>query len=321
MPVIDTGLTSRAIIGRFYMRLEQELGLGWTPRLAMNFQSDQDSETYKWLGQAPAMREWIGGRMAKGLRSSGFTIENKTYETTLPIDVDEKRRDKTGQINIRIDEMARRAAVHPMKLLSTLIANGHGDTSGLCYDGEYFFDDDHSEGDSGIQKNLLTATEVAALNVGTATAPTEAEMALAILGVISHMIGYKDDQGEPMNELAREFLVMVPIPLFPAAYAAASKDILHAASGNTTDNILKAGAFKVTVFPNPRLSWTTDFAVFRTDGTAKPFIFQEELPLQMQAQAEGSAVEFDQNEHHYGIKWIGNAGFGFWQLGSKSTLS
>jgi hypothetical protein len=157
--------------------------------------------------------------------------------------------------------------------------------------------------------------------VGTATAPTEAEMASAILGVISYMMKYLDDQGEPMNELAREFLVMVPSTLFPAAYAATNKDVLHAASGNATDNVLKGGTFQVNVAVNPRLTWTTDFAVFRTDGSAKPFIFQEELPLQVSAIAEGSELEFNENEHHYGVKWIGNVGYGYWQYASKSTLS
>jgi phage major head subunit gpT-like protein len=119
MPVIDTGLSSRAIIGRFYMQLEQALGLNWWPRIAMQFSSDQASEEYKWLGMAPAMREWIGARMAKGLRDNGLTITNKTYESTLPIDVDEQRRDKTGQIQVRIDDLARRVAAHPVKLLHT----------------------------------------------------------------------------------------------------------------------------------------------------------------------------------------------------------
>lgn len=317
----STGLSSRAIVGRFYARLEQELALGWMSRLAMTFGSDQESETYKWLGMVPALREWKGGRLAKALRDNGITIDNKLWEATLAFNVDEKRRDKTGQMIIRIAELARRAAAHPVKLISTLISNGHASTSGLCYDGQYFFDTDHSEGDSGAQKNLLTATEVATLNVGTATAPTEAEMAQAIMGVISYMIGYLDDQGEPMNEGARAFDVMVPIPLFSAAYAASSKDVLHAAAGNTTDNVLKGGAFKINVVANPRLNWTTDFGVFRSDASAKPFIFQEELPLEVKAVAEGSELEFNENEHHYGLKWIGNAGYGYWQYGAKATLS
>ena len=97
-----TGLSSRAIIGMFYRALEQDAGPAWVNPISMPFTSDQESETYKWLGQAPAMREWIGGRMAKGFRENGLTIANKKFEATLEVPLDWMRRDKTGQIMVRI---------------------------------------------------------------------------------------------------------------------------------------------------------------------------------------------------------------------------
>ena len=105
-------LSSRAIIGRFYQALEQDAGVSWVDPISMLFTSDQASETYAWLGQSPAMREWIGGRNAKGFRENGITIANKKYEATLEVPLDWMRRDKTGQIQVRIDEMAQRANAH-----------------------------------------------------------------------------------------------------------------------------------------------------------------------------------------------------------------
>ena len=78
-----SSLGSRAIIGSFYNKLQQDLGMGWIPDVSMLFQSNQESETYNWLGMAPVMREWIGGRQAKGFRENGITITNKTYESTM----------------------------------------------------------------------------------------------------------------------------------------------------------------------------------------------------------------------------------------------
>jgi len=179
------GLGSRSIIGKFFRALEQYTGLSWIQLVSVLFDSDQESETYKWLGQSPVMREWIGGRHAKGFRENGITIVNKEFEATLDIPVKWMRRDKTGQIDVRINEMAQRAVGHYGSLLSTLIKNGTGATSGLCYDDQYFFDDDHSEGESGTQKNLLTNSEVAALQVANATRPTITEAIAAILGVIA----------------------------------------------------------------------------------------------------------------------------------------
>jgi len=317
------GLGSRAIIGEFYNALEAYLGTDWVGAVSMLFTSDQESETYKWLGMTPALREWIGGRQAKGFRENGITIVNKTWEGTLEAQVDELRRDKTGQLMVRIGELARRAAELDSKLVSTLIANGTGSASGLCYDGQYFFDNDHSEGESGTQTNLLTASEVPALNVTAATAPTPAEMAQAILGVVAYMTGYKDDQGEPMNANARSFLVMVPVGLFAPALSAVMANVVTGAAGSYDNPITTARSqgFNISVAVNPRLSWTSNFVVFRTDGQTKPFIRQEEEPLSISALAEGSEEEFKNNRHLYGVKRICNVGYGYWQFAAHATLS
>jgi phage major head subunit gpT-like protein len=312
------GLSSRAILGRFYNRYEQEFSSGWLPQLAATIESDQESETYKWLGMVPMPREWIGERQASPLRTNSFTIVNKTWEDTLRVNVDDIRRDKTGQIMMRVADLAAAAARHPQKLVSTLISTG-GATA--CYDGQYFFDTDHSEGSSGTQKNLLTSAEVAALDVATATAPTQAEMSLAILGCISYMLGFLDDKGEPMNGEARSFAVMTPTPLYPAAMAAVFQPTVLAATGAVVPNSLVGSGFSLTVISNPRLSWTTDFCVFRTDGVAKPFIYQVELPPQMSVVAEGSELETTHNEHLYGLKAVYNCGYGMWQHAVKATLS
>lgn len=315
------GIASRAIIGRFYELLEGAFDKSWVSKVGMLFNSDQSSETYKWLGMSPAMREWVNGRLAKGLRENGITIANKTFEATLEIGVDDIRRDKTGQIDIRIGELADRTATHWESLLSTLIANGNGATSGLAYDGQYFFDTDHSEGDSGTQLNELAAAQVAALNVGTATAPTQAEAASALLGVIGYMLGFKDDQGEPIHGNARQFLVMTPVPLWGPFLAAATQNTLIGAAGAVSPNPLAGSGIQLQVACNPRLSWTANFAVFRTDARTKPFILQEEEGVTVSALAENSEEEFKNNRHLYGVKAIRNVGYGMWQHAARATLS
>ena len=63
--VMDTGLTSRAIIGRFYRRLEEHAASAWWTKLALHFASTQESETCRWLGAVPQVREWAGGASAR----------------------------------------------------------------------------------------------------------------------------------------------------------------------------------------------------------------------------------------------------------------
>jgi phage major head subunit gpT-like protein len=298
--IVNTGLTSRAVIGRFYRRLEEYAQSAWWTRLAMHFASNQESETYRWLGMVPQVREWVGGRKVRPLRSQGLTIVNKTWEATIRVDADEQRRDKTGQIMVRINELARRVATHPNKLLTTLMINGES-TAG--YDGQYFFDTDHSEGDSGTQSNDI------AHEASTPAAPTDEEMYEAIVQGIAQIMAFKDDQGEPLNEAAREFLVMVPMSFLSATLIALASETVQASS-----NPLAAGEpFRVTWVANPRLTWTDRFAIFRSDGSTRPFIFQEELPVQIQVLAEGSELEVNENQHQYGVKAIHEAGYGYWQ--------
>ena len=305
-------LSSRAIIGEFYNTLEQNTGALWVPGTSMLVTSDQESETYKWLGMAPAMREWVGGRVANGFRDNGITIVNKTFEATIEVLLDEIRRDKTGQVMVRVRELAGRTNAHWAKLLSTLIIAGE---AAVCYDGQYFFDTDHAEGDSGTQSNDIDS------NIGTTTAPTAAEMETSILKAVEAIIGFKDDQGEPMNEEATSFLVMVPVPFMSAAAAALKNPVITDGSGSRTNTITNLGGFSFELAVNPRLTWTTKFATFRTDGMTKPFICQEEEGVTVSAIAEGSELEFRENKHHYGVKAIRNVGYGYWQHACLTTMT
>ena len=308
------GLSSRAIIGEFYARLEQNDGAAWMGRISNLFQSNQESETYKWLGMAPAMREWVGGRQAKGFRENGITIANKRYEATLEVLLDEMRRDKTGQVMVRVAELAQRTNAHWAKLLSTLLIAGE---SAVCYDGQFFFDTDHAEGDSGTQDNDLS------VDIAVTSAPTAGEMEGAILRLTQAILGFKDDQGEPMNEEARSFLVMVPVNMMSAAIAATRSDIIVDGSAARSNVISAAGAlggFQFEVAVNPRLTWTTKFAVFRTDAATQAMIRQEEDGVSVDAIAEGSELEFNERKHRYGVTASRNVGYGYWQRACLATF-
>ncbi len=297
-------LSSRAIIGSYFNRLQQNVGTEWVGDVSMLFQSNQESETYKWLGMAPQMREWVGGRNAKGFRENGITIENLDFEATLEVLVKEIKLDKTGQVLTRIRELADRTNAHWAKLLSELIIAGE---TTACYDGQFFFDTDHAEGDSGAQSNDIT------YDVATVTAPTAAEMELAILQSVTQIIGLVDDQGEPMNEGANSFGIMVPIPFLAATMAALRNSTIVDASGSRMNTIISSG-FTFQLWANSRLgAWTNKFATFRTGANTKPFIRQEQEPVRMDAIAEGSELEFNKKMHNYGVSASRNVGFAFWQ--------
>ncbi len=305
-------LGSRAIIGEYYARLEQDLGNTWQAAVSNYFTSSQESETYKWLGQVPGMREWIGGRQAKGLRVDGVTIKNVLYEATLEIDIDDLRRDKTGQILVRIGELAQRTNAHWAKLLSALI---NGGPSTVCYDGQFFFDTDHVTGDSGSQSNDVS------FDAATASAPTAGEFESAILSSVEAMYGFLDDQGEPINENARKFLVMVKPSHLKAAAAALNNPIIIDGSTSRTNTLTTLGGWQFELAVNARMSISNAFATFRTDGDVQSLIRQEEEGVKVAAIAEGSELEFKERKHHYGVSAIRNVGYGLWQRSVLTTFT
>lgn len=312
-------ITQRQIIGEFYKTLAMDLGAGWIGAVSNYFTSDQASEEYAWLGMVPQLREWIGGRNAKGLRETSMTIKNVHYESTLDFLVRDLRRDKTGQAMTRIREMARRTNSHWASLLSTLILSG---PSATCYDGQYFFDTDHSEGDSGTQSNDISIdiSELPAANAGSVTAPSVEEMQLCIAQGIQTILGFLDDQGEPLNELASSFLVMVPMSLYNAALQAVATPIQIDASQTALTAIKQE--FSIKAVPNARLGdWTDEFSIFRTDGDVKALIRQEETSVQLKVKGEGSEYEFDNDAHQYGVDTWRNVGFGMWQSGCLVTMT
>ena len=312
----QSALSSRAVIGMYYEALAAQNGIGWIDAVSNYFGSDQASETYPWLGMPPALREWIGGRNAKGFSTNAVEIKNKHFEATIEIALKDLRRDKTGQIKARLAEFAQRGQSHFASLLSTLIING---PSTVCYDGQYFFDTDHSEGSSGTLDNDIT-TDISALPVsvhGTVTAPSKEEMLQAITASISQFFTFKDDQGEPINEDAKSFLVMVPVGLAPAARSALSSLNDIGAGMFTLDG------YNVGLVVNPRLtagSWTDEFVTFRTDGSIKPLIRQEETSPAIKMKDETSEYAFDNDAIQLGIDTWRNVGYGRWQGAVLNTL-
>lgn len=302
-------ITTRGVVSMILGRLETGAA-GWINDVAMRMSSDQATETYAWLGSSPAMREFIEGRSPAELSENSFQINNKDYEGSIKIETKDMRRDKTGQIQIRVNQLSDRANDHPAKLLSTLIINGE---SALCYDGQFYFDTDHSEGDSGTQSNDIT------VDVTTTTAPTAAEMSTAIVAAIQQMFTFKDDRGEPMNQAAAAFTVMVPPVLMGVALEAVSALLGEGGKSGTLAASLSS-YFKVRVVVNPRLTWTTKFAVFRTDEAAKPFIVQEEGLPDILALGEGSEYEQINKQQLFGIDWSGNVGYGYWQFACLVTF-
>lgn len=305
------------IEGRFYLALEQDPGVDWVNDISWyNDQSDQEYEKYNWLGQAPVMRKWEGGRHKNTFSDQGVTLYNEPYEVTINLHEDELRRDKTGQLDVRIADTAQRTNAHWAILLTDNIIDG---VTQVCYDGQFFFDTDHAEGASGTQSNKINI-DISALPVnqhGNVTYPSVEEMELVILRMVQQIMGFKDDQGQPMNELARSFRIMVPTPYWSVALGALNNPVLTSGKTNTIPN----SGLQIMLTVNPRLPWTDKLVCFRTDSRVKPFIRQSERLIRTSSMWFGSDYHHKHKRLEIGFDNQRATGYGFWQHACLATLT
>lgn len=304
MAVVSTGLTTKGVRSEFLYRLQS------TPTyfqdLATRIVSTTATEQYRWLGSVPAMREWGTGRVAKGLRSESYDVTNKKYESTIEVDRDELADDQTGQIRIRIAEMAQRAAMHKDYLISQLLING--DASGYnSYDGVTFFNDTHVSGASGNQDNKRTRAIVAK------DTPTTAEMKAALIEMIGTMLAFKDDVGQPMNVAMAGMTCIVPPNMYFPTLEAVNATVI-----SSTTNVLQ-GVARVISFP--WLTETDTWYLLKTDGVIRPFIFQDREPLDFGALAGESEEEFKREKYLYGVRARYEMTYGYWQYGMQMVYT
>lgn len=108
--------------------------------VATTVPSTTGSETYGWLGDFPDLREWVGDRVVKDMKESGYQIVNKEWESTVGVKRPQIEDDNLGIYRPMVQAMGQAAARHPDILIAGLMKNG---ASQLCYDGQNFFDTDH----------------------------------------------------------------------------------------------------------------------------------------------------------------------------------
>lgn len=304
MAVINTGLLTKGLRSEFFNRLDATQV--HYRDLSTRVVSTSDRETYRWLGTVPRVREWGTGRLAQGMRTESYSVENLKYEATIEVDRDEISDDQTGQIRLRISELAQRAATHKDFLISQLLIDG--ETAGNdSYDGVSFFNAAHVSGDSGSQSNLLAAA------AADPNAPTAEEFKSALKDAIAAMLAFNDDQGEPMLVSATGLACVVP----PTMLFNASEAINATVIGNDT-NVLKGIA---RVIPMPWLTDASKWYLAKTDGVVRPFIFQDREPIEFNAQTEDSDEGFRREKFLFGVRARYRMAYGYWQYAIRTDFA
>ncbi|MBM3457335.1 MAG: hypothetical protein FJX77_02200 [Armatimonadetes bacterium] len=209
--------------------------------------------TLDWLGAAPQMQTWVAEKKTRGFNRQTWSANVQNYSASTRIDLNVLRDARGNVYGGRIREMSENAARLPYNLISDLIVGG---ATALCYDGQYFFDTDHSEGDSGTQSNKLTGA-------GTSQANIETDFYAAYAA----LLGFKDDAGVAMAPSDFTPIVWIPVN---ATLDQRFSTLQGATVISQTSNVL---ANKFRIIRDPRLTDTNDWYMFRPSSGTAPFVW------------------------------------------------
>ena len=262
-------------------------------RIATVVPSEHDTEKYAWLGSTPKVREFKDERVPAGLYQHDYSIKNKTWEASIAVDRAALEDDEYGQIRLRIQELAQEVKRHQDELVFGLLKDGFAT---LCHDGQYFFDTDHSEGESGTQSNKATS----------------ALSATSLQAAFTAMMKTKDDRGKVMG-IIPDSLVVPPDLKWTATELLESVYAPDVVSGKTdTRRNVLSGVVDLVV--SPYLTDSNDWFLLCAQRIVKPMIFQSRIPVEFAALESNSENGFMRDQFVYGVRARYNVGYGLWQL-------
>lgn len=206
-----------------------------------------------------------------------------------------------------LEQLAVEAAYHPDELLfQTLIAG----ESAACFDGQYFFDTDHSWGDSGSQSNDLT------YDAASTSAVTTAEFKAAYHQARAAMLGFKNDRGKPLVRpvIGRRTSMLV---LVPPQLELVATEAVQSVTINNSDNIILD---RPMVVSSPYLTDGTKFYTFYLADVLKPFVFQAREALQRQMKYAGNDdIEYKDAKFMTEARY--NVGYAAWWTAVLTTFN
>lgn len=303
-------LTTAGIQAAIALMRKEMMDAAWWAGLAPRVDStDPDGENQAWLGGVGAVTEKTGkGPAVVRMMAKKFWIANKKWELNVGIPLDVWRHNKVGQVAMAVRRKTAVVAAHPGVLIQSLITAGEATA---CYDGQYFFDTDHSEGDSGTQSNDLTST------VTSPSAPTVDEMSDAIVKAVVAIQSFKDDKGNELNLNARAFMVGAGATIYPKVLAAVRNKLLT----NGGSNVVADGRdFELKPQLLPRLTGNK-FVVFNVSAGGAPFVLQVLDEPEESALDENSEWCKLHDELLFLSKGTYNTGYGLWQDACLTTFS
>ncbi len=245
----------------------------WYQRLCSIVPSSSKSNTYGWIMNNFAMREWVGPRVVQNMQEHEWQVFNKLWEMTADLKRTDVEDDNLGVFaGMTMPNLAQSTKKHPDIRTAAVLQAGLTTT---CFDGQNFFSTTHP---SFI---VPPATGAATYSNYFATAPLDAE---GVNTVRSTMASYIGENGYPLGVMPN--LLIVPPQLEKAALVVAHSTTyaMPTVAGGTlpgttamatVDNVMK-GWFDVLVVPE-LANQPTHWYMADASKPIKPLVFQPRI--------------------------------------------
>jgi phage major head subunit gpT-like protein len=254
----------------------------------------QRSVKMYWGGQVPTMRKYVGDAQFDQIDVFNWEIGIDKYQAGLEIKREDFDDDNLGWVRPYVAGLGVEARQHPGRELVKLLEAG--DTT-LCYDGQFFFDTDHKDGDGPVQSNKITG------------APSETKLQ----EMRQTMARLKDMKGRPMPRRLTHIVC-------PPEQEQTWKKILAAEYGANGSTNVEKGAAKLVVLNH--LTSALKWYGFDLSTPFRPLmLFWRDRPEFTAQDSLTDEQAFLREVFRYKVRSRFGFGYGLWQFACMSTGS
>jgi phage major head subunit gpT-like protein len=229
--------------------------------IAMEVESNTQTEVHTWLGAIPTVKEWVSERSIERLSAFEYAVVNRDWEMTIEIPRNAIEDDRIGQFRPVIEMMARQARNHPSMLVMQIFRDNP-----VGYDNQPLFSTNHQEGQSGVQSNIVAGS-------GTTLAQIIDDLDQAS----ARFASFKDDRGNPIM-IAGQPLDITHV-MAPPALKGVFETIARAEMIQNTTNKWQG---RIEVITNPYLTDANDWYALCLAHPFKPVLVQMRRPATIQ---------------------------------------
>ncbi len=163
--IVDTVLLEKGLKAAFNKAMTGIIADGGATKaleaITSIFPSEGPDEKYGFLGDTPAVTEWIGDKTTGHIKDYSYTLTNKNYYAAISIDRNEINDDRMGILKPRIAGMVSTLQREKWALIIAQIVAG---TVNLAYDGTAYFSSSHTK---PTLDNLLAGTSTTIATIKT----------------------------------------------------------------------------------------------------------------------------------------------------------